>query len=324
MPGHISAGKTLIAGLFAVGAAVFPNMSAAADIPYVLSGAIQIGAAENAVDEMVVGINARVSVSDTGAVTGTGTLVYLKMTGCEWESPHPGGSPSPWCRTDGVEDGTFTLSGEVLETVHRHDEDNSYRDAAFALADAFTSERPGYAPLRIRFQLQPGTLPQEQLTFWGFSTGATEYRTTGAATLGVMSSGIFSKPFEILAVSPGADIPGLEGRNIHYLKGAYSGGTPVVAEGHVALVNADWASVPAATNPAVYLMHWSEGPADRPLSEHEQAAIEQHNNELAGDVSNAVQALNDLESVYSKLDLPTPPDPGRYSPIKLTDDTRSN
>ncbi len=178
--------------------------------------------------------------------------------------------------------------------------------------------------MRIRFQLQPGALPQEQLTFWGFSTGATEYRTTGAATLGVMSSGIFSNPFEIVAVSPGTDIAGLEGRNIHFFKGAYSGGTPVVAEGHVALVDADWSAVPAGTDPAVYLMHWSEGPADRPFSEHEQAAIEQHNNQLAGDVSDAVQALNDLDSVYSKLDLPAPPDPGRYSPIRLTDDTRSN
>lgn len=314
-------------GCFLVAAiSLIPIKKANAEgIPYVLSGAIKVQATENAVGQMVVGLSAKITAHEDGSVTGKGFITYLQMEACSWAPPHPEGSPSPWCRIDNVEDGSFKILGEVLETVHRHDDDNPLKDSIFALADKNTKHRPGYAPSRISLNLQAGKLPKELLTFWGFSTAKTEYRSTGAAALGLLSSSGFNKTFELTPIAPGTNVKGLKGQNVHLFSGKYKGGTPVNAEGRIALIDADISTLKQGTNPVVYLSHWNEAIAERPLTPLEVEAIEDRNSMLeqmaAAEIAETVKEINDLASVYSKLDMPLP-EGGRYSPVKLQDITK--
>ncbi len=170
----------------------------AVEFTYFLASGTRIEAPESAVDDMIIGADATITIGADGAITGDGTMTFRLMQPCRWFPPEPVDAFN--CRIDGVSDGAFTVSGQVVEWIHRHDDDNPLKDAIFEYADARASERPDYAPYRIRLQLTPTALPTEHLTFWGFSNGGTQSRSTGAATIGMHVSSLFDGPFELLAV----------------------------------------------------------------------------------------------------------------------------
>ena len=240
----------------------------AVEFTYFLASGTRIEAPENAVDDMIIGADATITIGADGAITGDGTMTFRLMQPCRWFPPEPVDAFN--CRIDGVSDGAFTVSGQVVEWIHRHDDDNPLKDAIFEYADARASERPDYAPYRIRLQLTPAALPTEHLTFWGFSNGGTQSRSTGAATIGMHVSGLFGGPFELLAVPLLARVRVPENAQTFIYEGNYEGGTPVRAFGNAYL---DEAPGPAQTDPNVYLQHWLEGPAPRNFTAQELQAM---------------------------------------------------
>lgn len=223
-------------------------------VSYALTGVVHLFAAENAVSEMLVGLYGRVDVDADGLVSGSGVVIYDYMVRCAWEPPHPEDTAPPYCRIDGVSDARFTVDGTVAEYVHRHDDDNPLKDGVFALADAMSTERLDYAPLRLEITLTlDGTL-SENLAFWGFSQPGVQAHPTEAATLGVLVSGLFGNPFEIapIAMVPIEDTPdavAIAAARQFSAQGRYAGGTPVSAAGSVGFAAIDPARLPTATAP---------------------------------------------------------------------------
>ncbi len=182
--------KTILAGL----CATTGTAAAATEFTYVLTGGTSVIAYENAARSMAIDTTGELHIDALGQITGQGTMTFLWMRHCEWQPPVPVDDAN--CRIDNISDGAFSIAGKVLETLHRHDDDTPLKGAIFAFADAKAEgERSGYAPYRISLTLTATSLPEEHLTFWGFSNGSTASRTTGAATLGVLVSGLFDRPF---------------------------------------------------------------------------------------------------------------------------------
>ena len=257
---------------FAATAICGATAATATEFNYVLTGGTSIIAYENAARSMVIDTSGEMHIDAAGAISGTGTMTFIWMRPCEWAPPVPVDDVN--CRIDGVRDGAFSISGSVLETVHRHDDDNPLKDAIFAFADEkAVGERPGYAPYRISLTLTPTALPEENLTFWGFSNGGTASRTTGAATLGMLVAGLFDQPFELIALNSeaGVSVPG-DGHK-HSFTGLYDRGTVVRGIGTVMLSSIDRQWLPSKTDPWVYLQHWADGPAEREWSQAEQDAM---------------------------------------------------
>lgn len=273
--------RARVAGLgLALFAAAAPAQAAGetAQVVYPLVGTMQVYAPENAVSGLQLGLYGSVQVMADGSVTGGGVIVYVGMEPCGWQPPEPDGTSAPYCNIEGVVDAAFTVTGTVLETVHRHDDDNPLKDGVFALADAHSAERLDYAPLRLSLTLQFEGRLAERLAFWGFSRSGIEFRDTEAAMLGALVSGLFATPFEIvpIAMTPldeGPDAETIAAARQHFSAGDYGGGTPLSAAGSVGFVDIDPARLPTATNPWVYLQHAVEPAGERPLSEAELAAI---------------------------------------------------
>lgn len=240
----------------------------AVEFSYYLASGTRIEAPENAVDDMIIAADAAIAIREDGTITGGGTMTFRLMQPCRWFPPDPVDAFN--CRIDGVSDGAFTVSGQVVEWIHRHDDDNPLKDAIFEYADARASERPDYAPYRIRLQLTPTAWPAEHLTFWGFSNGGTQSRSTGAATIGMHVSGLFGEPFELLAAPITTQVHVPENARTFIYEGNYEGGTPVRAFGNLYLGEEPG---PARTDPDVYLQHWLEGPAPRAFTAEELQAM---------------------------------------------------
>lgn len=250
----------------------------APQVDYPLVGSLQVFAPENAVSGLQLGLYGSLQVMHDGSVTGGGVIVYAGMDACAWEPPQPDGTSAPYCTIEGVVDAAFTVTGTVVETVHRHDEDNPFKDGVFALADAHSAERLDYAPLRLRLTLQFEGRLAERLAFWGFSQSGIQFRDTEAAMLGALVSGLFDRAFEIVPIGmtpldDGPNVEAVAAARQHFSEGDYGGGTPLSAAGSVGFVDIDPARLPTATNPWVYLQHAVEPAGERPLSEDELAAI---------------------------------------------------
>lgn len=271
-----------------------------AEFDYVLTGGVSVVANENAVNTMIVDVTSTLHIDEAGVISGEGTLTYLFMNPCAWEAPKPVDENN--CRIEGVQDGAFSISGSVVESVHRHDDDNPLKDAVFEYADARASERADYAPYRLSITLTPVSLPEENLAFWGLSTSNIEQRTTGAATLGILASGLFDHEFEMIALNAESEILVENNANVHDFSGYYASGTLVKALGQVALtsLSRDW--LPDQTDPYVYLSTWIEGPDDRPLSEAETLAIAAYENEGMDDTrADIVEQIED--SMYDLVEV---------------------
>lgn len=302
----------------------------AAPISYSLGGLVEVTAHENAASKMLMGLWARLEVAQDGSVTGTGIIRYESVAPCEWRPPEPNNGKSPYCRIDELVDGSFKVTGELLETIHRHDDDNPLKNALFDLADKNTDARPGYAPSRLRLRLEMDRQPRELLSLWGFSTPTVQQSYTGAATLGLLSSGGFGTDFEISPISTNFDANSNGGEPVfaarqHVFRGRYQGNTPVISSGSYFFVELSADDLPKGTHPGMYLSQEDNSPEPREFSENEIAAMEDYENF-------AYQPPSRLDKVELQKILGTLPDTGpqESSPstgaagIGLTDDTRAN
>ncbi|MDB2384203.1 hypothetical protein N9V95_00510 [bacterium] len=263
----------LAAGVICVTAPVY-----AANFTYTLTGQTNIVAAENAVDRIVIDMSAELLVNEEGAAFGTGTLTYLRMSPCAWEPPVPEGQPE-FCRTESVSDASFTLSGEVLETVQRDAGADVYFEFSNDRADRETNEVPSRVLLRASIDGELG----ENLALWGFSTGGIQRRTTHAAFLGLLVSGMFDTEFE-LDVLDAFDASATPTENLQYrFSGEYEGDTPLVASGLFGFTSLPRDLLPSSTDPWVYLGHWASGPGEEPVARDE--LLEQRIEDLEAQLS---------------------------------------
>lgn len=243
----------------------------AQEFTYVLTGSASVSAPENAVAEITIDVTGEMTITAEGAISGGGTLTYLYARKCAWKAPD--GSINNNCRLDSVTDGSFTIGGEVLEWIHRHDDANPLKDAIFAFADAKASERPDYAPLTISLVLTPEAMPAEHLRIWGLSGGNEVDRDTGAAEAGIWVSGAFGEPFELIALNTEAKVAVPEDAHKRSFVGHANPGTPVTAFGQLMLSSIARHWLPSATDPMVYISNWADAP-DRDFTSDEQEAID--------------------------------------------------
>lgn len=299
-------------------------------ISYSLGGLVEITARENAASKMLMGLWARIEVAENGSVTGEGIIRYESAAPCQWRPPEPNNGKAPYCRIDELVDGNFKVTGELLETVHRHDDENPLKNAIFDLADKNTDTRPGYAPSRLRLRLEMDRQPRELLSLWGFSTPNVQQSYTGAATLGLLSSGGIGTDFEITPISTDFDANSDGGEPVfvarqHVFGGRYQGNTPVISSGSYFFVELSADQLPRATHPGMYLSQEDNAPKPRDLSESEIAAMEAYQENGYQPPSRLDEV--ELESLLNAL--PATGAPGSTSGsgavgIGLTDDTRAN
>ena len=310
-------------------------LSAMADDPpqvvYPFVGVVQIAAPENAVSAIYVGLYGTLSVLADGSITGGGAVIYDAMAACAWEPPQPYGETAPYCNIEGVVDAGFSVSGLVVDTIHRHDDDNPLKDHIFALADAHSDARLDYAPLRVRLTLTLDGRLVEHLSFWGFSEPGAQPGQTHAATLGVLVSGLFDSEFEIapIGMTPLPDSPdavAIAAARQYFSEGAYHGGTPVTAAGSVGFIDTDPARLPTETNPWVYLQHTVAPIGERALTSDELAAMALFQAGEGPDAHNFDRDIltGGMRALVEGLDAAfegAPPSP--YQPIGLLDNTRA-
>lgn len=242
-------------------------MPAVADTPqvvYPLIGVVDVHSGENAVGRLQLGLYGTVEVAADGSLSGGGAVVYTWMAACEWTPPNPRDTEAPWCRIDGVSDAAFTVSGSVLDTVHRHDTDNPLTADVFVLADNHTADRLDYAPLTLDVTIGFEGALAEHLSYWGFSTPNIEARDTEIGQLGALVSGMFDAPFQVSAVA---------GANVGTVRRGNFAPSPTTAYAMFGFVDVDPATLPTATDPWVYLQYPDNAPEERPLSEAEWAAV---------------------------------------------------
>ncbi len=271
---------------------VFPSLAVIADevkengeakdtpqLTYSFGALLKVTAAENAASQMHLGLWAPLKIYADGTVKGEGVIRYETIRPCEWQPPHPGNGSAPYCRIDHLQDGRFSIEGSVVERVHRHDDENKFKDMLFTYADLRSTTRLGYAPSKLRLKLSLKAKTGESLSLWGFSNMNVEKRTTGAAELGLLVSNLLEKEFEIVpiptdvALIAGAD---LQKQNQYIFSGNYQGGTPVSGNGTAFFTLHDPKHLPKATDPRIYYVHEDKSPKQRPLSDEELKAIEDY------------------------------------------------
>jgi hypothetical protein len=246
----------------------------AVEFRYVLTGGTSVYSTENAVKLMTIDMSGEFVIDDAGNISGDGSLTYLYMQKCAWQPPLPVDDHN--CQIQGVQDGSFSITGNVIETVHRLDDDNPLKDAIFAFADEKASERPGYAPYRLSLTVSPTGLIAENLALWGFSDGQVQNRSTGAAALGLLVSGVFDTPFELIALNSESEQPVPNDAHRHTFNGVYDQGTWITATGNLMLSSIDRNWLPSATDPAVYVSDWLAPPPDRDFTQAELDIMEDY------------------------------------------------
>lgn len=295
---------------------------------YSFGGRLHAFSRENAVSSTVLGFWAPLHIHADGSVTGTGVVRYEWAAPCRWEAPVPIDKNN--CTLKAVTDGSFTVSGRVTQTVHRHDDGNPYKEAAFELLDFQTgaaaneTTRAGYAPLRMSLTMQPAKLPAELVKLYGLSGGNVEERQLGMSALGMAGSGAFFRAFEILVLPNTATAGG--GDEQFRSAGHYDQGADVFGTGVFSFYMIDASRLPIGTDPSVLETHEDNTPVPRPLLDYELKAIDAYAQDgfqpPRNDFDNLAEGYLDL---LNALPLGSGGvDPFRASGIGLTDDTRPN
>ncbi len=287
----------LFCGLFACllgfGTLVYPSLALMAEeeapvqpvaanpveVTYSFGALVKVVAGENAASNMYLGLWAPLIVRADGSISGEGIVSYQQIKPCAWQPPHPENGGAPHCRIDKLVDGKFTITGKVVERVHRHDEDNPLKDMVFAYADKLSQTRLGYAPLKLRLKLSLEAKPVESLSLWGFSNASVQQRDTGAGELGLHVSNLFETDFEIVPIPTDTELTGgadLKGANQYVFRGVYQGGTPVSGNGSAFFLNLSADKLPGGTDPRIYFVHEDKSPKPREFSDEELKAIEDY------------------------------------------------
>lgn len=293
---------------------------------YSFGGKLHAFSTEHAVASTVLGFWAPLKIHADGTVSGTGAITYEWALPCKWEAPAPVDGNN--CTLIGVTDGAFTVSGRVLETVHRHNEDHPYKDAAFELLDfhagddANDLDRAGEAPLTLALTMAPTALPGEHLKIYGLSGGNVEERAGGMSALAMDGSNAFFREFTILAIAntstAGGDLEQFRSA------GRYRHGAEVFGTGVFSLYMIDPSRLPGRSSPSLLADHEDGAPVPRELLDYEQKAIEAY--EENGHLPPR-SAFDDVAEGYLDLLTSLPlgaggVDPYRASGVGLTDDTR--
>ncbi|MCB1521161.1 MAG: hypothetical protein KDJ37_11390 [Hyphomicrobiaceae bacterium] len=318
---------TLLSLSLSVGVPALAEDPVEAGMTYSLGGIVDVLATEHAVDRMKMGLWASLSIDPNGAVSGTGVIRFETANPCHWAPPNPAMGQALHCRIDDLVDGRFTVSGEVLETVHRHDEDNVLKNAIFELTDKLNTTRFGYAPLRMKLKLALTTPTGERLSLWGFSKPTVEKRNTGASLLGLLSAKLFDREFEIspIAWNNKSTSAATAKARYHHFNGTYQGGTPVAASGSIFFVDVRASDLPVRTDRKIFLvkddLSPNAGSVPRPFTEAEDRAIKQYTE--TGSQQPTRFDDQDIIDLITTIDLITKPannGPGAMH-IGLMDDT---
>ena len=244
---------------------------------YSFGGVITVSAPENAAADMKVGLWARMTVDPSGNVSGDGVIRYETIEPCAWEPPNPENGTAPHCRIHDLVDGTFTVSGSVLDYIDRGNDGHALKDAVFALADPHASTRSDRAPLRLRLKLAIMAQPRELLSLTGFSTPGANEKYTGAAVAGLFTSTLFNHEFEISPIAltyqgSGDNTAEIQANGRYDFGGSYTGNPPVNGEGSVFFMQLDPNKLPGRTDPGIYSQTPANKSQPRAFTEWQQQA----------------------------------------------------
>ena len=227
-----------------------------AEFSYVLTGAISVLAPTNAAKYLILDLASPLNIDSEGKISGEGTLTYLFVAPCQWDAPVPDQAGRD-CRIDSVKDGTFSISGHVVETLRRRGATDSLETAILAYADRHSSIRSDDVPYRLAVTLTLNERPLESLTFWGLKNGRTQVRESGAAALGAHVSGLFDKEFELVAVNVESDVPVPGDRHIFDSSGTLNqGNMSVRGSARLALTALSRSDLPVRTSSSVLFSSW--------------------------------------------------------------------
>lgn len=215
--------------------------------PFVVQ--VVIWAPDNAAKTQHLRLFGSADVAADGSISGEAWSVFHYLEPCGWEPPYPQSGPPPHCGLRGVTDGTYTVSGKVLDTVTTTADTPEARAVAGYL-EAMGIERK-IAASKLELQISPVQVPNEHMDLWGWEDPMETKRiSTGAAFLGLGGAEVLLEPFVAVPALPGVGGAG-PGLGIVPFGGIFRQGvTLVFGSGKLGfLVSLE--GLPRSTSPAV-------------------------------------------------------------------------
>ncbi len=168
--------------------------------PFVVQAVIW--APDNAAKTQHLRLFGSADVAADGSVSGEAWSVFHYLEPCGWEPPYPHSGPPPYCGLRGVTDGTYTVSGKVLESVNTTT-DSPLAKAVAGYLGAMGIER-NIAASKLELTISPVQVPNEHMDLWGWEDPMETKRiSTGAAFLGLGGAKVLLEPFTVVPALPG-------------------------------------------------------------------------------------------------------------------------
>lgn len=215
---------------------------------HAFGGLVAVEQEKESLSNLVLGLWGTVTITSDGKASGSGIIRYEGVAPCAWTPPAPENGPAPYCELKNLQDGAFTVTGEIsgeMQTQH----------LLTGLSDMVTGESKKTAqdiidttPSTLKLQMTMTDAPKELIEFWGLSDGEREMHETGVATGGLHVSTLFDKPFFL---SP---VPNKAGERDRYeFSGIYPGDWPIKSAGAVYFPDLPPSKLPKETAYEVFI-----------------------------------------------------------------------
>ncbi len=167
------------------------SSAVAQSLEYPIHLSMQIESPQNAASTMIGDLWGKLVVDPDGSISGEGRILYSDISPCSWIPPYPDDGDPPYCELTGVQDGSFTISGNVIDYTGSGDEID---DAILSSHEAW-GIKTAVAPRTLRITFTPNEVPMEKMNLWGMNNGLQPIE-TGALAMGLDAAGVFNT-FEI-------------------------------------------------------------------------------------------------------------------------------
>ncbi len=169
--------------------------SQAGNLLYPFHLAVSATVPQNNVSSFVGDLWGTVVVDEDGNISGTGTIDYDAAGPCEWEPPSPQDQEPPYCQLTGLTDGSFKITGVVVQWV-----DGTHPLDASILASA---QKQGWStnrlPRELGLSFVPQQIPTETSDVWGWADLSIQTIQTNGLALALDAAGVFD-PFQIYPI----------------------------------------------------------------------------------------------------------------------------
>lgn len=215
---------------------------------HAFGGLVAIEQEKESLPNLVMGLWGTITITPDGKANGSGIIRYEGVAPCAWTPPAPQNGPAPYCKLESLQDGAFTIIGEVSGEMQTQHLLTGLSEMVAGDTKASAQDVVDTMPPTLKLQLTMTDAPKELIDVWGLSNGGREMRETGVATGGLLVSTLFDTPFFL---SP---VPNQAGKRDRYeFSGTYSGDWPIKGAGAVYFPDLPLSKLPTETAYEVFI-----------------------------------------------------------------------